>query len=262
MKNMRLLIVCLIFLAAPPASPGTVQAAGRELIVSAAMSLSTAFTDMVSGFTAEHPGCRVILNCASSGDLARQIAAGAPVDVYASASQAFMDMLDKNDVLLPESRTDFAGNTIVLIVPAHAAAEPAGFAALLQRHVKKIALGNAGTVPAGRYAEECLRYYDLLEQLRPKFVLGEHVRQVLDYVARAEVDAGIVYATDALERDSEVRIIAQAPPESHAPVRYPVAVIRGSRQPDLAAAFVAFIVACDKGQRILMNCGFLPVHSH
>jgi molybdate transport system substrate-binding protein len=126
---------------------------------------------------------------------------------------------------------------------------------LRKAEVKKIVIGNPKTVPAGRYAEEILKSLNLRGGITDKLVLAENVRQALDYVARNEVDAGMVYTTDAIIRSKEVRIVMKAPQGSHQPVVYPIGVVKGSENEPLARDFITFVVS-GNGQDILKKYGF------
>lgn len=224
-----------------------------EVTVSAAISLKNAFEEL-GGLYEFMYHTKVFLNFGASGDLARQIKGGAPADVFASAAEKDMDMLEKGGLLIKSSRVDFAGNEVVLITPLGESFD-GGFEGLLSSSVKKIALGNPVTVPAGRYASQVVDYYKSSSILKDKLVFAENVRQVLDYVARGEVDAGIVYATDAFIRAREVRIAAFAPKESHKPVAYPIAVVSGAKNEAAAKTFIGFVLS-PEGQRILAKYGF------
>ena len=190
--------------------------AGQELIVSAAASLTNAFQDVGKKFEAANPGVKVIFNFAASGPLLQQIEGGAPVDVFASADQKTMDQAKEKRLILDESRKDFAGNQLVLIVPAGSKALVKGARDLAGHEVIRVALGKPETVPVGRYTQEALTNAGLWETLTPKFIYGDSVRQVLDYVARGEVDAGFVFATDAAIAKDKVRVVAVI--EDHQPV--------------------------------------------
>jgi molybdate transport system substrate-binding protein len=136
------------------------------------------------------------------------------VDVFASAAQKDMDEADKQGFIISTTRTDIAANSVVLIVPVGSKTSLKSFEGLVATDIKKIAIGNPKTVPAGRYAEEVFNYYKLLPAIKHRFIFTENVRQVLDYIARDEVDAGVVYATDAATRPKETKIVATAPEAS------------------------------------------------
>ena len=133
----------------------------QEIVVSAAISLKNAFTEIGALYEKSHPGSKVNFNFGASGDLLRQIQGGAPVAVFASAAQKDMDTLEPAGLLIPGSRANFAGNSVVLVQPRQAIAKLAGFPDLAKPEVKKIAIGNPKTVPAGRYAMEVLNYFQV-----------------------------------------------------------------------------------------------------
>ena len=147
---------------------------------------------------------------------------------------------------------------MVLVKPRSSKTRIASFADLEKTEVQKIAIGNPRTVPAGRYADEVFQSLKLSGAIRDKLVLAENVRQVLDYVARGEVDAGVVYATDATTRPQEVTIVATAPKGSHKPILYPIAVVKGSKSENAARAFISF-VRSGEGRKILEKFGFKTV---
>lgn len=254
-KGLGVLISVFAFLLISTASFAQTQ---QEILVSAAISLKDAFTDIGKMYEANNRNSKVVFNFGASGDLKTQILGGAPVNVFASAAQKEMDELAKNDKIIKETRVDFAGNAVALIVPADSRVQIQSFADLQKPEIKKIALGNPQTVPAGRYADEVLTYYTLKDAITlDKCVFGENVRQVLDYVARKEVDAGIVYATDAKSRTGDVKVVVAAPAESHKPIIYPLAVIAGSKNKDASDKFISLVMS-KEGQEILKKYGFLP----
>ena len=131
----------------------------------------------------------------------------------------------------------------------------ASFKDLMKPEVKRIAIGNPRTVPAGEYAREVLTSLKLWDALEPKLILTENVRQALVYVIRGEVEGGLVYATDAQSAGREVQVAAAAPEGSHRPVIYPIAVVTASKVPALARAFVDLALS-DEGQEVLRAHGF------
>ncbi len=254
-KRYRLSIVlfsvCLVTLTASFAS------ASDAIAVSAAISLKNAFEEIGKIYESMHHS-KVIFNFGASGNLLKQIAGGAPVDVFASAAQKDMDEAERQGLVLPETRTDFAGNKVVLIVPAEAETSLKSFEGLSSAEIKRIAAGNPKTVPAGRYADDVFRYYNIWDLIKQKLILTENVRQALDYVVRGEVDAGVVYATDAAMETRAVRIIASAPESSHKPVVYPVAVVKGASDKSAAMAFIALLQSA-QGKKILQKYGFQAI---
>jgi molybdate transport system substrate-binding protein len=222
--------------------------------VSAAISLKNAFEEIGRLYESKY-GTKCILNFGGSGALAKQSLGGAPVDVFASAAQKDMDDVDKQGLIVAGTRADFAANSIVLIVPSGATVPLKSFEGLRAAKIEKIAIVNPKTSPAGRYAEEVFSYYQILPSIKDKYIYTENVRQVLDYVARGEVDAGVVYATDAAVRSKDVKIIAAAPEASHKPVVYPIAVVKGAKNEADAKAFISLVLS-PEGKKILQKHGF------
>jgi len=213
-------------------------------------------------FEQSHPGIRLSFNFGGSGMLSQQIEHGAPVDVFLAAASKPMDELASRGLLWSDTRHDLLHNQIVLIVPG-ANTELTSFAGLAATSVKLVALGEPGSVPAGEYGRQTLESMQpsgtlsLWQSLQGKLVLAKDVRQVLTYVETGNADAGIVYATDVRQSPS-VRVAATAPETSHAPVTYPVAVLKDSRNPTAARAFVAFLEGPQAGATF-RRLGFTPV---
>lgn len=233
-------------------SLGTATLHAQEMVVSAAASLTNAFQAMGQAFEKTRPGVKVTFNFAASGPLLAQIQQGAPVDVFASADQETMDRAAKANLLADGTRADFARNTLVLVVPATATA-PQTLADLGSAAYRRIATGTPSAVPVGRYTVAAVQDAGLATALEPKWIYGESVRQVLNYVARGEVDAGFVYRTDALIEKNKTRIALTVP--TRTPVSYPIAQVAASRNAALGRDFIAF-VRSDAGQRILDGFGF------
>ena len=239
------------------APPGDAPRAGGELIVSAAASLKDAFNEIGQLYESRNP-TKVRFNFGASGVLQKQIESAAPADVFASAGARQMDEIAARGLIDQTSRKDFVRNVLVLAVPADSSAGIRSFSDLSNPQVSKVAAGNPKTVPAGQYTEQALTRMNLLPQLQPKLILAEDVRQVLDYVVRGEVQAGVVYASDAFSAGGKVRVAARAPEDSHDPILYPIAVVKESRQREAAQKFVDLVVSSD-GQNILTRYGFMGV---
>ena len=246
------LLAALLALLTSPA-----PAAAQELTLSAAISLREAVEEVGRSFGAARPGVRLRYNLGSSGQLQRQIEAGAPVDLFLSAGAPPMDDLERQGLILPDSRRAFARNVLVAVTPARSAVDVARPGDLLDARVSRVVIGDPRTVPAGQYAQESLRALGLWERLQPKLVLAENVRQVLDYVSRGEAEAGFVYATDAAVRAGSVKEAFRPPQDTYRPVVYPAAVVKASRQPALARAFVERLLSRE-GQAVLARLGFQP----
>lgn len=241
------LLASLLFVLA-----GIAPAHAEDLIVSAAASLTDAFKEIATGFEAAHAGTKVQFNFAASGTLLQQIAKGAPVDVFASADLATMDRAQSQGLIVVAERRNFAANTLVLIVPK-GSARPAAIGDLAQPAYKRVAIGNPASVPVGRYTQAALTKAGLWSPLEPKLINAQSVRQVLDYVARAEVEAGFVYSTDAAIMKDKVDVVLTVPLEE--PVTYPIAPIAASTQPAMAKAFVEWVGGA-QAQAVLARYGF------
>src|SRR5215813_9251309 len=229
----------------------------QEVVLSVAVSLKDAVEEIGRGFTASRPGVTLRYNFGASGDLQKQIEAGAPVDGFLSAAQRQMDDLEKQGLIVPNTRRAFARNVLIAVKPSDSTIDITRAGDLLTAPVRRIAIGNPKTVPAGQYAEESLRALHLWDQLQPKLVFAENVRQALDYVARGEVDAGFVYTTDAATRAQGVKEAFRPPEDTYSAVVYPVAVVAASKHPAVAQAFIDLLVSQD-GQAVLARLGFLP----
>lgn len=237
------------------AFPCSIQA--KEITVSAASSLTNAFTEIAQFFTQE-TGIDVRLNFASSNTLLRQLETGAPADIFASADQDTMNNAQAEKLIVPALRRDFARNSLVLITPA-GRHEIHTLADLAHPSVKQIAIGKPETVPAGRYARTALLHHKMWDDLSPAFVFGNNVRQVLSYVQLGEADAGFVYQTDALVLKDRVRIVTTVEPCE--PVLYPIAVTSYGADKKESEIFLDFISSA-KSAEILQKYGFTPISHH
>lgn len=231
----------------------TLPATAAELIVSVAASMTNAFTELGKAYEAAHPDTKLVFNFAASGPLLAQIVQGAPVDLFVSADAETMDKAEAGGHIDKTSRTDIAGNALVLIVPATTKDAPEQLADLSAATVQRIALGNPNSVPNGRYAKAALEAAGLWEALQPKYVFAENVRQSLSYVTRAEVEAGFVFATDAALEAGKVRVAFPVPVAK--PIVYPMAIVAGSHDRDAAAAFLRYVQSPD-GQAVFARYGF------
>ncbi|MGD1075428.1 MAG: molybdate ABC transporter substrate-binding protein [Thermodesulfovibrionales bacterium] len=251
----RLFITVACILCLCTFSSGRATAKTKGIIVSAAISLKNALEEIGTLYESRQRGAKVSFNFGASGDLVRQIEGGAPVDVFASAAEKDMDEAEKKGLIEPGTRKDFAANTVVLVVPAKEGQLIKSFSDLSSGEIKKVAIGNPKTVPAGRYAEEIFQFYRVYDAIKNKLIFAENVRQVLDYVGRGEVDAGVIYLSDAMLKATGVKVAAIAPSGSHTPAIYPIAVIKGTKASDLSKEFIA-VVTSEEGQTILRTYGF------
>lgn len=224
-----------------------------ELVVSAAASLTNAFKELATQFEQEHPGTKVLTSFAASDVLLQQIVNGAPVDVFASADQKAMDKAVAEKAVDPATRHNFVKNEVVLIVPSDNPSKISSLADLAKPEVKRIAMGNPATVPVGRYTQASLEDSGNWASVDERKILGQHVRQVLDYVARGEVEAGFVFATDAATAKDKVDVIEVL--KTREPVLYPIALVERAGRNDKAQAFEEFVLS-PSGQEVLARFGF------
>ena len=231
---------------------GTI-AAPVELTISVAASVQDAMTDIQVAYEAENPDVQLIYNFGSSGSLTQQIYQGAPADVFLSASQKWIDDLENKGQLLEASRRDLLLNSLVLVVPPDRT-DITGFSDFTSDRITRIAIGEPDSVPAGEYAKASLTALNLFDLLQPKLVFGKDVRQVLSYVETGNVDAGLIYATDAAVSE-RVRVVATADPDTHGPIVYPVGIVADSDQIEAAESFVAFL-SSDRATEIFEHYGF------
>src|SRR5581483_10589285 len=213
----------------------------------------------------EHRGCGERGGDADTGprskrlvEVAEQVEAGAPADVYFSADLQWMSYLQERGLLRPGSRHDVVGNSLVLIAPAASALRVSiapGFDLSRLLGGGHLAVADPDSVPAGIYAREALQKLGAWDSVVPHLVRAENVRAALAYVARGDAPLGIVYRTDALVQKG-VRIVGVFPASSHSPIVYPVALTRGAS--NAAARYLAFIVSAD-ARPVFRKWGFEPL---
>ena len=209
--------------------------------VFAAASMKTALDEVLAAWKAKD-GKTATASYAASSALAKQIEQGAPADLFVSADIPWMDWLDQRGLIDPSTRTDLLGNELVLVT-ATATEETFPLAPDTPLAAKvgdgRIATGDIASVPVGKYAEASLKKLGLWESVRDKIAGTENVRAALALVARGEARYGIVYATDA-KSEPKVRVVATFPADSHPPIVYPVAIVKGAAHPE-ATALLAFL---------------------
>lgn len=242
-------------------SAGQTAAETKTINVFAAASLGDVLTELGAAWK-EETGLSITPVLAGSSVLARQITQGAPADIYISANPNWMDWLEAQGALIPETRTALVSNHLVLIAPND------GFSGTWvwtsQASIDS-ALGADGrlatalteAVPAGVYARDALMSLGLWDALKHRLAETDNVRAALALVALGEAPLGIVYATDAMA-DPDVRVVSEVPIDSHPPILYPAAVVSNSTQPDMASAFLIWLTKSD-AQAIFARHGFLPV---
>jgi molybdate transport system substrate-binding protein len=233
-------------------------AAEKDLLVFAAASLKTAL-DAADAPYQKDRGAHVVVSFAASSALAKQIEAGAPADIFISADPDWMDYLEKRNLIKAGTRTNLAGNALVLIAPKDSKEDIAiapGFPLLQALGADgRLAMADPAAVPAGLYGKAALEKLGVWARVAPRVAPAENVRAALALVSRGEAPLGIVYRTDAAA-DTGVRIVATFPPDTHPPIIYPIAVVATSTHP-AAAAYLAYLTS-PAARPFLDAQGFTP----
>jgi molybdate transport system substrate-binding protein len=230
------------------------KAEDRTVSVAAAISLKDALSDVASAYE-QQSGRKVHFTFGASGELATQIQQGGAIDLFISAAHKQVDDLVKAAVVPADApQPVVARNALVLIVPADAKDPPQRFVDLADPKFARIAIGEPRSVPAGDYAMQVFESLKLADTVKPRLVFATNARQVLSYVERGEVPAGVVYRTDAAASKS-VRIVETADEKLHKPIEYPAVVIPTGKDPVAGKEFLNFLLS-DKGQSIIESRGF------
>lgn len=227
----------------------------RGPLVLAAASMQEAMNAAADAWAAQRHA-RPVLSFAASSALARQIRSGAPADLFVSADEDWMDDVEKAGLLQRGTRADMAGNRLVLVAPARAPLRlriARGMPIAKALGDSRLAMANPDSVPAGKYGKAALSALGVWPSVAGRLALGDNVRSALTLVERGEARLGIVYATDA-RASKDVVVAGIFPAGSHAPIRYPIARLSASRNPD-AEGFRRFLLS-RSGQNILARYGF------
>lgn len=201
------------------------DAPAEPVTVFAAASLTNALGELGQAFTATG-GAPVRLSFAASSTLARQIESGAGAELFISADEEWMDYLERRALIRASSRHDLLGNRLALIAPADSRIEldiRPGFPLAAALGGGRLATGDPGNVPVGRYARAALMNLRVWDSVADRLVRAEDVRTALAFVARGETPLGIVYLTDA-QVEKKVRLVGLFPEDSHPPITYPMAL--------------------------------------
>lgn len=250
----RLLIFCIALL--PLAQGGVALAAPTAPVVLAAASLQESLTEAADVY-ARRGHRRPVISFASSSALAKQVEAGAPADLFLSADEPWMDALARKNLIRTGSRKSFLSNRLVLIAPASSPLKiriAHGFPLAKALGDSRLAMGEPGSVPAGKYGKAALTKLGVWSDVAPKVAGAENVRAALQLVARGEARAGIVYETDA-RASKDVVVAGLFPESSHPPITYPLAILASSRNPE-AVSFRAFLLS-NAGKAIFRKYGFV-----
>ncbi len=233
------------------------QAGGetQTLLVATASSLKEAFTEIAQAFDQTHAS-ETTLTFDSSGALQKQIEAGAPADVFASAAMLQVDNLLQKGLVDESSITTFASNELVLAAPADSKLGISSFEDLAKPEVEKITTGDPTNAPHGKAAVEILTTLGLIDQVQPKLIYAKNASQTLTYVVQGEVDAGIMFATDATLGGDKVKVVATSEPGWHSELAYVLAIVTASENKTLAQEFVDFVTGSD-ARPILEKYGYM-----
>ena len=212
---------------------------GEELVIFGAMSLTDALTEVSQRFGTAW-SVKVYCNFAGSSTLQRQIEKGAPADVFISASPKQIDVLQREGLIDEDSRRAILSNRLVLVAPIDSSLSTTDVGLLVQDSIRRIAIGEPNSVPAGIYGREALTHLGVWNAVQPKLIPSTDVRSTLAYVESGEADVGVVYQTDA-GFSKKVRIIYQFPESSHSPIVYPAVVLRDTGNKVLAQTFLDYL---------------------
>lgn len=250
-------LITMLLLALVPLVPAGAQAQTRGPVVLAAASLQESLNAAADAWAARHYP-RPVLSFAASSALARQVLAGAPADMFISADEDWMNELARARLIAPGSRADLVGNALVLVAPASSKLrrlDPApGFALATALGGGRLAMADPDTVPAGRYGRQALQALKVWPGVAGQIARAENVRSALALVARGAAPLGIVYATDA-RAEPGVRVVGVFPPQSHAPITYPLARLAAASHPD-AEGFRRFLLSAE-AHAIFRRFGFI-----
>ena len=247
----QLIVRCagvLVALAAA-ASPALAQ----RLTVAVDNSLGNAMKAVALEFAASHSGVSVSFLTGASGALLEQLGHDTMADVLVAGDVQTVELGEQRRLLVPAVLSVFASNALVVVVPVSASVPVQRLSDLARPEVMRIAMGRPTTVPAGRYAREAINAQRLWSSLQRKVVIAENVQEVLDLVARADAEAGFVFATDVAAAPGLVRVVQTLPTAT--PIHHVAAVVAGSRNPALAREFIAYLRS-DPARAVFRQFGF------
>jgi molybdate transport system substrate-binding protein len=225
-----------------------------EVTVFAAASLTDSLKEIAANYE-KQSGDKIAFNLGASSTLARQIEAGAPADIFFSADEAQMDGLAKKGLIDPATRKSRLGNTLVVVVTTDSTLQINSASDLTNSTVKQIALADPMAVPAGVYAKAWLTQQQLWPAIEPKVVPTENVRAALAAVESGNVEAGVVYKTDA-GISKKVKVAYEVPAKDAPDISYPMALVKDSKQPDAAKNFLNYLDSKEAGD-IFKKFGFI-----
>jgi molybdate transport system substrate-binding protein len=242
-------LLCLLLLFA-----GTRDGSAASVTVFAAASLSDSLTKIAAQYERETHD-KIVFNFAASSLLARQIEEGAPADIFFSADEAQMDRLQNKGLILPETRKSRLSNLLVIIVAADSALSISSPSDLAKPSISRLALADPQAVPAGVYARAFLRKQNLWRAIEAKVVPTANVRGALAAVESGDVEAAIVYKTDAAI-SKKVKIAYEVPPQTAPKISEPMAQLRDSPEPAAAKRFLQYLDSPEAG-KVFAEFGFI-----
>lgn len=248
------------FVALLTASLFQTVSAAEKITVFGAASLTNALQEIATDYH-KKTGNEILTSFASSSTLARQIEQGAPADIFISADQQWMDYAVDKKTIEDKTRVTLLGNELVLIAPQNSLLKTVtinkktDWASLLKDD--RLAVGDPDHVPAGIYTKQALQYLGSWDELEPKMARSNNVRAALVLVEREEVPLGIVYGSDAVA-SKKVKVVGIFPEDSHLPVEYPIAIIKGHATPEVKA-FSEYL-STPEASEVFKRYGFTPRH--
>jgi molybdate transport system substrate-binding protein len=235
-------------------SSPVVAQSNTSLLVSAAASLKEALEEIKPLYQQSKANVKINYNFGASGALQQQIEQGAPADIFISAAKKQVDALEQKGLLVAGTRNIIVKNRLVLVVPKNVVGITS-FYSLKDANVKKIAIGEPRSVPAGQYAQQVLEKLKIWQEVKSKLVFANNVRQVLASVESGNADAGLVYITDAKISD-KVKVVVTADEKYHSPIIYPLAVVKQSKNIDAAKEFSQFL-SSNQAKAVFKKYGFI-----
>lgn len=235
-------------------SAPVVAQSNTSLLISAAASLKDILEEIKPLYQQSKPNVKISYNFGSSGALQQQIEQGAPADIFISAAKKQVDALEQKGLLVAGTRNIIAKNRLVLVVPNNFVGVTS-FYNLQDAKVKKIAIGEPRSVPAGQYAQQVLEKLKIWNQVKPKLVFANNVRQVLASVETGNAEAGLVYVTDA-KISNKVKIVVAADEKYHSAIIYPLAVVKRSKNLAAAKEFSQFL-SSEQAKTVFKKYGFI-----
>ena len=246
-----LVLLCLSIPSSSPAAEGTKQ---PQIIVFAAASVTNALQEIGAAYE-KTAAVQIKMSFDASSNLAHQIEAGAPADVFLAADTEWMDYLESRHLIRSATRRNVVGNRLVLIAPAESQIKlriAPHFALAAALGQGRLATADPDSVPAGRYARSALSTLGVWDEVAERLARAENVRAAMRFVARGEAPLGIVYSSDALV-DRSVRVVDTFPANTHEPIVYPLALTTSAKGE--AAGFLAYLLSA-QGREVFVKYGF------